>query len=84
LLDVGDFIVKEIKIIEGQYVAASEQVQGHLQTASMTVLRLRFLVPVGVHFITNSGRISPRIQALKVANQFIFPFAQQLWFSFYL
>lgn len=68
--------------MEGKYVTASEQAQGHHQTASLTVFRLRFLVPVGVHFIANSGSISRRIQAVKVTNPFIFPYAQQLWFSF--
>jgi len=69
--------------MEGQYVTASEQAQGHHQTASLTVLlRLRFLVPVGVHFIAHSGSISPRTQAVKVTNPPIFPYAQQLWFSF--
>lgn len=82
LLNVGDFIVKEIKIMEGQYVTASEHAQGHHQTASLTVLRLRFLVPVGVHFIANSGSISQQIQAVKVTNPFIFPYDQQLWFHF--
>jgi hypothetical protein len=80
--NVGDLIVKEIKTAEEQYVSASDQAQSHHQTASLTVLRLRFLVPVGVHFNANSGSISPRIQAVKVTNPFIFPYARQLWFSF--
>jgi len=82
LLNVGNFIVKQIRAMEGQNFAVSEQAQSHHQTASLTVLRLRFLVPFGVHFIANSGSISPRIQAVKVTNQFIFSYARQLRFSF--
>ena len=80
--NTGAFIAKEITSVEGQYFAASEQAQGHHQTASLTVLRLQFLVPVGVHFIANPRSISSPIQAVNVTNPSIFPYAQHLWFSY--
>jgi hypothetical protein len=83
LPNVGDLIAEEIKTTEGQYVTAYEQAQGHRQTASLTVLNLRFPVSFGVHFITNFGSISPRIQAVRVTIQFVSPYAQLLWFSFF-
>jgi hypothetical protein len=50
--------------------------------SALTVLHLRFPVTFGVHFITNSGSVSPRIQAVIVTIGFNFPYAELLWFSF--